>query len=160
MELSQSALALLALSAFPCGILLNVLYRLTDPTDSPQSIIGRLLIHIKDFVFMIAAGVLTVIISYYVNQGDYRYLAPVGTLIGYVLSDLLLRKSIQRIRDWILSFVGRMISVPFHWIWKNTLGHATDKMRVAEQQKSTKKRIEYLMQSASNGFENNTEAKE
>lgn len=160
MEISQTALAALMVCAVPIGITLNVLYRIFEFPKGSKSWIAVFLTNVKDFGVMIIAAVMTVVLSYYFNDGDYRYLAMVGALIGYVCSDLLLRKPILCVRDWVLSFVGRIVSVPLSWIWNKTFGEFFEKFSKRERIKNTKKRIEYMVQNASIGFENNAEAKE
>ena len=63
MELSQTALAMLFLVGFPAGTLLHVVYALTD-TGVGNAHLGRLLMRqVKDFAFMIAAGLVAVLLS-------------------------------------------------------------------------------------------------
>ncbi len=108
---------------------------------------------------MILAGVVTVILVYYVNDGDYRYLAPIGALIGFMLGDLACKALIAKIKKWLLGVFAYMITVPAKWIYQKTLGPIYAKAYAKSLIKRTENRIEYMRQLASNGFENNTEAK-
>ena len=77
MELSQTALAMLLLGGFPFGLALNLVYALTDFGALPESIVKKLLCNAKDFVFALMAGLLAIILVYYVNDGEFRYLTVI-----------------------------------------------------------------------------------
>lgn len=160
MELSQASLAMLALGAFPLGVLISVAYRIGAPSALTKSVWIRTYANLRDFVFMIIAGVLTVILVYYVNDGEYRYLAPLGAIGGFLLGDMLLREPIIKARAWLIRGLVRILSVPIAWVLQKT--YFPFRVRISENTKRryTEKRIELMMQLASNGFENNTEAKE
>lgn len=160
MELSQSSLAMLMIGAVPIGALLSVAYRLTQFIKTPSNVWQKIAINVKDFAFAVFAGLLTVILVYYVNDGDYRYLAPLGAVIGFLISDLLFAKLIIRIREYVLRTLGRVISVPIRWIWRLTVEPLMEKASFTSMVRSTDLRIKAMMRNASNGFENFTEAKE
>lgn len=160
MELSQASLAMLALGAFPLGVLINLAYRIGAPSVPMKSVWIRLYANLRDFVFMIIAGVLTVILVYYVNDGEYRYLAPLGAICGFLLGDLILREPIKKARAWLIHVLGRILAVPVTWILRKTYFPLRVKISGDSQKRYTEKRKVLMMQLASNGFENNTEAKE
>ena len=159
MELSQTSLAAMMLAAIPIGVFLNVVYLLTGTRTNNDSTIKKMLLHIKDFLFLIIAALITVILVYYLNDGDYRYLAPVGVLLGYLMNDFLLRRWIIGVRDYVLRVFGKIILVPCKWIWRTTLTPILKKSEEKRMVTQTNHRIKELMYDASNGFENNTEAK-
>lgn len=159
MELSQSSLAMLMIGAVPIGAFLSLAYRLADPIAAKQSVIQKIYVNCKDFVFMILAGIVTVILVYYVNDGDYRYLAPIGALIGFLLGDLAFKALVAKIKRWLLGVLSYMITAPTKWIYRKTLEPIYAKAYAKSLIKRTEHRIEYMMQLASNGFENYTEAK-
>ncbi len=159
MELSQTSLAMLMFGAMPIGVMLSIVYRLADPITTQRSVFKKIYGNCKDFIFMILAGIMTVILVYYVNDGDYRYLAPLGAVTGFFVSDLLLGKLLVRIRDFVLFTAWRILSVPIRWLWHLTIGPMIAKASLSKMIKSTDDRIEAMMLEASNGFENITEAK-
>ena len=159
MEISQTSLAMLMIGAVPIGAFMSLAYRLADPITTKQSMLQKIYVNCKDFIFMILVGVMTVILVYYVNDGDYRYLAPIGALVGFFLGDLACKALIAKIKKWLLSVFACMITVPAKRIYRKTLGLIYAKAYAKSLIKRTEYRIEYMMQLASYGFENNTEAK-
>ena len=150
MELSQTALAMLFLVGFPAGTLLHVVYALTD-TGVGNAHLGRLLMRqVKDFAFMIAAGVVAVLLVYYVNNGEFRYLVLAGMIGGYAVSYVTLGKLVVHVRN----IAVHALSAPLLWLWRVTLGRLYSKLRVGVRCKATQTRIDVLQQLASNGFEN------
>jgi hypothetical protein len=150
MELSQTALAMLFLVGFPAGTLLHVAYALTD-MGVGNAHLGRLLMrHVKDFAFMIAAGVVAVLLVYYVNNGEFRYLVLAGMIGGYAVSYVTLGKLVVHVRN----IAVHALSVPLLWVWSITLGRLLSKLRVSARCKATQTRIDVLQQLALNGFEN------
>ena len=150
MELSQTSLAMLLLGGVPVGVVLNLAYALTDVQAMHDGFAKKLLCNVKDFVFMLIAGLVAVLIVYFVNQGEFRYTVLVGMIGGFILSRLTLGKAVVRARDALI----RTIAVPLTWIWRITLGRLLSKARDGACVKQTKIRTELLMQLASDGFEN------
>ena len=159
MELSQTALSVLILCGVPLGIIINVAYRLTDLGPQKNRIILHILTNVKDFAFLILAAVVTVLLVYYVNDGVYRFQSIAGILTGYMISDLLLGKLIVKIRNTVIEAVLQILGVPFVWIWSKTFGLLLAKTDHAFLIRKTDVSINTMMQLASNGFENYTEAK-
>lgn len=168
MELSQTALAVMLICAAPIGILLSILYRLTD-LDRPSrgNAIIVVLQNLKDFLFMVAAAVLTVLLVYYANDGQFRYLAPVGVLLGYYLTDKLLSGIILKMRRGVcrvlLAIGKRTIGVilsPLRLVWRATLGKRMEQAHSRAIVLRTEKRASWWTVQASYGFEKSTEAKE
>ncbi len=168
MELSQTALAVMLLCAAPIGILLSILYRLTDFSQSSRdNAIIVVLQNLKDFLFMVAAAVLTVLLVYYANDGQFRYVAPLGVLGGYVFTDKLLSGVILKIRcvvcrilyisvKWTLG----LILAPVMMVWRLTFGKRVEKVKSRAIIRKTENRALWWTAQASSGFENYTEAKE
>ncbi len=150
MELSQTALAMLLLTGFPAGVMLNLAYALTDIGAWRKSFGKKLMCNLKDFAFMLIAGLTAVLLVYYVNNGEFRYLVLLGMIGGYAASHVTLGKLVIRIRNT----AARALSVPLAWLWRVTLGRLYEKRRTTALFKGTQTRMEALMQLASNGFEN------
>ena len=159
MELSQTALATLILGGLPTGILLNVAYRFLH-IDTNKSGIWLVLGNIRDFLFMILVSIITVLLVYYVNEGDYRYQVIVGIACGFGLSELVLGKLIVRVRDTVFRLLINMLALPVLFLKSKTIDPLLVKVYAQQLNRYTELRAKYLMQSASNGFENFTEAKE
>ncbi len=159
MELSQTALSVLLLCGFPLGVLSNVAYRMTDLGLQKDRVLHHILINVKDFIFLILAAITTVLLIYYVNDGVYRYHSIAGILAGYVISDLAIGRIVIRIRNTVIAAIFHILSVPFTWIWRKTFGILLAKADNKALIKNTDANINIMMQLASNGFENCTEAK-
>ena len=168
MEISQTALAVMLASAVPIGIVLSIAYRVTDfGWQSRKNAIIVVLQNIKDFLFMAVAAVMIVILVYYQNQGQFRYLAPVGVLGGYWLTDKLLSRTILKMRGWIWRTVCAVVTwsfgilfAPVMAIWRATLGKRVEQASHRAIIKRTENRASWWTAQASFGFENVTEAKE
>lgn len=148
MELSQSALAMLLLVGLPVGAAISLAYALTCPSGQSNSLATRVFIHVKDFVFVVLAGLLAVLLVYYVNHGEFRYPVLFGMLGGYVLTHAMLARLVCRVRDAVL----RVLAAPIVWIWSFTLGRLFARVRMAGQIKLTEKKACELEMLASNGF--------
>ncbi len=150
MELSQTALAMLLLGGIPAGVVLNFAYALTDIGAMAEGFVKKLIRNVKDFIFLLIAGLVSVLTVYYVNDGEFRYLVIVGMLCGFALSHLMLAKSIVKIRNAI----ARIAVVPLAWVWRITFGRLCARARSAALERSTHAKAEQLLMLASNGFEN------
>ena len=158
MELSQTALAILLTASIPLGVLLNILYRITDLGQKPYTVVKIILINIKDFLFMILACIAMVLLVYYINDGDYRFQTLIGTLIGYLVSDLLIGKRLIRVRNVVFRACWNFFSIPVLWIGRKTFGSAYTKINDRALLGKTIDRTKFVEMLASCGFENNTEA--
>ena len=150
MELSQTALAMLLLGGIPAGVVLNLAYALTDIGAMEDGLGKELLHNIKDFIFILIAGLVAVLMVYYVNDGEFRYLVIVGMVCGFAMSHFMFAKLIIKIRNAI----ARIAVVPLTWVWRLTLGRLCAKVRNTALKKSTSTKAEQLLMLASNGFEN------
>lgn len=160
MELSQTALAVMFVCAAPIGFVLGILYRLTDLDASRMGRATVLVLqNIKDFLFWIVAAVLTVLLVYYANDGQFRYLAPAGALLGFWVSSKLLAAPILAARRMALSVLGVVLGFAFRplgWVWRITLGKMLARSKMKAAQKQTQRRAEWWAEQASVGFENKT----
>ena len=150
MELSQTALAMLLVGGFPAGVAINLVYALTDIGVLPNSFAKKLLINVKDFVFSLIAGIVAILLLYYLNNGEIRYLALVGMIGGFAVSHWTLGKLVIYVRN----AAAHVIVIPLAWIWSKTFGRMCEKARKTSQNKNTEKRADAILQLASNGFEN------
>ena len=156
MELSQTAIGTLFLIGFPVGVIFNIFYAFSDIKQISGFWIFRVLIHFKDFIFVIIAGLAAVILVFYVNNGEFRGLIFIGIISGYLLSAVSIAKLIIHIRNSIIN----IILFPIGYLWEITLAGPLARHRQVSILKSTQLRFKTMMQLASNGFENITEAKE
>ena len=148
MELSQTALATLLLVGVPAGAVLSIVYALTGISCTVSSWCIRLLVQVKDFIFVVLAGIVAVLLVYYVNDGEFRYLVLLGMIGGYALTHAMLSRLVLRIREAVL----HMLAIPIVWIWSFSLGRLWAKARMASQVKRTEKLARELETLASNGF--------
>lgn len=150
MELSQSALAMLLVGGFPAGVALNLVYVLIDIESLQHTWMYKLLVNVKDFIFILVAGLVAVLTVYYVNNGEFRYMVLVGMLCGFLLSHVTLGKLALLVKNAILKALG----VPVTWLWRITIGKLCEKVRIEAMQKNTVLRMEEIIKKATNGFEN------
>ena len=148
MELSQSALAMLLLGGVPAGAAISLIYALTDFSHVDDSIWKRLWTHVKDFFFLVFAGLMAVLLVYYINQGEFRYLAFPGMLGGFLLTQITLARPVCRVRNAVL----HVLSVPIIWLWSTSFGRLCARIRMNHQVKLTNKKGRMLEMLASNGF--------
>lgn len=160
MELSQTALAILFVYGLPLGGVLCILYRITDLEGLTKNALICTLVHIKDFLFVLIAGIAIVLFVYYANDGDFRYLAIIGTIAGYAGAELLLGRIIVNVRNTLLRTAFGIISVPVEFFWRLTFGAIISKAQNKSLFRYTRDRVKKTVLKASNGFENITEAKE
>ena len=150
MELSQASLAMLLLAGMPVGVILHFIYALSDINIMSEGLLKKLFGNLKDFFFTTIVGIAAILMVYFVNNGEFRYMILVGIVSGYVVSHLVFHKAIVASRNAII----RLITTPLVWFFTNTFGKVFEKARAKERKKQTILRIEQLMQLASNGFEN------
>lgn len=144
MELSQTALAMLLLCGIPAGAVFSIVYTLTEFDVAGK----RILTHLKDFCFMVLAGIVAVLLIYYVNAGQARFHVLFGMVMGYVLTHLVLSKLVLRIRNALFA----VLMAPLNLIWSFTLGRLCTKARMAMQIKRTEQTGRTVEQLASQGF--------
>ena len=150
MELSQASLAMLLLAGMPVGVILHFIYALSDINTMSEGLLKKLFGNLKDFFFTTIVGIAAILMVYFVNNGEFRYMILVGIVSGYVASHLVFHKAIVASRNAII----RLITTPLVWLFTNTFGKVFERARAKERKKQTILRIEQLMQLASNGFEN------
>jgi hypothetical protein len=160
MELSQTALAILFLYGLPLGGIFSLLYRITDLEGLNTNTFKSILTQIKDFLFVVLAGIAIVIFVYYANEGDFRYLALVGAVIGFALFDMLIGKPIVKLRNALLGSLYFLIRIPVYYMYGKTIGRLKFKIENKSVFKHTQHRIKEMVLQASDGFECITEAKE
>lgn len=163
MELSQTALAVMLVYAVPIGVILNVAYRLTELDQArPRHAVIMVLQNVKDFLFMIVAAVLVVLLVYYVNDGQLRYVALAGVPIGFGLSERILARPLRiaarSVRRLACRLIG-LLSRPAVWLCFQTLGKGAQRVQSRAMVQKTEKRASWWTAQAACGFENDTEAK-
>lgn len=148
MELSQTSLAMLLLSGIPLGAALSIIYVLTDFSGLSYLLFKRILQQVKDFIFAFFAGIVAVLLVYFINAGQSRYLVLLGLVMGFVLTYRAFSKPLLRTRNALL----RVLVAPISLICSFTLGRLIAKVRMAKLIKMTEKKGRIAQQLASNGF--------
>ena len=148
MELSQTALGMLLLGGFLIGAAFSILYVICDVSWLPENCCKQALIQIKDLVFVLFAGIVSILYVYYVNDGEFRYLVLFGMVGGYILTQALLARSVLHVRNAVL----RVLCAPLEIIWSLTFGRLCARVRMTMQIKSTEHKGRELELLASNGF--------
>lgn len=111
---------------------------------------------------MIVAAVTVVLLVYYANDGQFRYVALVGVPVGYWLSERLIARPLLFVRGALWRLICRVaacLSRPLAWIFAKTLGKSIGRAQTRAMIQKTEKRASWWTAQASYGFENNTEAK-
>ena len=148
MELSQKALAMLLLSGLVSGTAICIAYALTDFSGVANSRYQRFFVQIKDYVFVVLAGLIAILTVYYVNGGEFRYLVLLGMTGGYALARVTIFKTIVLLKNAVL----HTLTYPLIYLWSFTIGRLFLKVRMIHQIKTTEIRARKITDLASNGF--------
>lgn len=111
---------------------------------------------------MIVAAMMVVLLVYYANDGQFRYVALVGVPVGYWLSERLIARPLLFVKRTLWRLVCRIVvclSRPLAWAFDKTLGKSVERAQSRAMVRKTEKRASWWTEQASYGFENNAEAK-
>lgn len=124
MTVDPVALARMFLISLLCGSLLELLweffgfficvlkYRKSgDIGPIKDSIPGLIIIFIKDILFFSVAGAVVAVLIYWTNDGQFRFLALAGLLIGFLCCYKTLGKLIRFLNLQLVKFLFTVLSL-------------------------------------------------
>ncbi len=139
MELSQKLLCLLFLASFCAGGLLGCVFDLLrmsrrllafpkikeaeDGNSPPRRAkwnrgCQQLLLFVEDVLFALLCGIVLILLSYLINDGKIRWLAPVGMACGFFVYTVTIGKLIQKLLARLTRGVRRLLGGMFGFVWK------------------------------------------
>jgi hypothetical protein len=124
MTVDPIALARMFLASLLCGVLLElfweclgfigciVRYRKKGSTkpvkDNP---VGLVIIFIKDILFFTIAGVVVAVLIYWTNDGQFRFLALAGLLIGFLICYKTLGSLLRKLNEQLVKLLFVLIGI-------------------------------------------------
>lgn len=133
MEISQKLLCFLFLVSFAVGTALGGVYDLLYLSrmllgfprgrypSSEKMRHGKLrkilccgLLFLQDFLFALLGGICLILILYFINDGQFRFLAPLGLGCGFFVYRCTLGKLFLRISDILVRMIHRCL----RFLWK------------------------------------------
>jgi hypothetical protein len=188
MEISQRLLCLLFLASFGVGIALGCVYdllRMSRMLISPvQTAQGEkvsppsrkekwqwrcllILLFAEDVLFALLCGFVLILLSYFLNDGQIRWISPVGMVCGFFAYGMTVGKLIRKLLDCLakgirkvvgilLGFLWKVLSVPLIWLYRLARRWLLDPVRVAwkKHRENVKLRREAML------MQDSTEAQE
>ncbi len=79
--------------------------------DSP---FGLIIIFIKDILFFTLAGAVFSVLIYWANDGQFRFLALVGVIIGFIICHRTLGRLIRLLNEQIVKLLFTLLSILFY----------------------------------------------
>ena len=138
MNIDQYALALMALESLLLGAFLEIIFELLrfvcgifmprllrDTSEKNNDIVAIICISVRDFVFLSFGGVAFSVFVYYTNDGNIRFIAVMGTLIGFAACYITVGRIVRRCTAFILNVFYKLINVllyPFRFIAESIIG--------------------------------------
>ena len=175
MEVSQKLLCLLFLVSVALGVVLGLCYDalkiirillgwhhgLPAQTSTKRhrwhDLTGKIFLFVQDLLFGVLCGIVLILILYFVNDGQVRFLAPLGLACGFFAYTFTLGKLICAVSEVIATFIRKivkclitavykMVSLPVKWLYQ-LLDHVLlRRIRKSLQQRKEKKQILYTKQ--------------
>ncbi len=132
MEISQKLLCFLFLASFVSGATLGGIYDLLSisrlmvglsPANKTshkrgQRCLGMGLLFLEDLCFAILCGVTLLLLLYFINDGVFRFLAPLGMGCGIFVYRVTIGRLMMRIADALVRFIRRMILKVLRAVWR------------------------------------------
>ena len=138
MNIDQYALAQMALASLLLGAFLELVFELLrfaggifmprllcDTNENNDDAVAVIWFSVRDFVFLSFCGVAFSVFIYYTNDGNVRFAAVVGTLIGFSACYFTVGRLIRRCAVFILNVFYKLINIllyPFRFIVKSVIG--------------------------------------
>lgn len=137
MEISQKLLCFLFLASFAAGIALGVIYDLLCLTrmlpgfaPKPASVNGeltkrqrasilleRFLLFIEDLGFALLGGIGLLLLLYLINDGIFRFWAPLGMACGFFVYRVTLGRLLMAVSEVLIRYIRRAIKVCLCILW-------------------------------------------
>lgn len=193
MEISQKLLCFLFLVSFACGVALGGVYdllylsrlliglpRRPSPTEEdrppkkrarPTTVCGQILLFAEDLFFALLCGVCLLLILYFINDGVFRFWAPLGMACGFFVYRVTLGRLVTALAQVLVTLLRRCIRFlvtcllfPFSWLRRfllrrvlTPIGTAFRAYRLRRRLEATEKQIKTFRDQASRGFDHRAE---
>ena len=138
MNIDQYALAKMALASLFLGVFLELVFELLrfvggifmprllrDTSEKNDDAVAVIWFSVRDFVFLSFCGVAFSVFIYYTNDGNVRFAAVIGTIMGFVAFYFTVGRLIRRCTVIILNVIYKLINVllyPFRFIARSVIG--------------------------------------
>ena len=132
MNIDQYALARMALESLLLGAFLELIFEslrfaggifmprlLRDTIEKSNDVVAIICISVRDFVFLSFCGVAFSVFVYYTNDGNIRFIAIFGTLVGFAACYFTVGRIVRRCTVLILNVFYKLINIllyPFRFI--------------------------------------------
>ena len=127
MSINQYALAQMTLASLFLGVFLELSfeifrfaggvfwpYLLRDEYEKKDNVAVIAWITVRDFVFLLFCGIVFCIFVYYTNDGRVRFIAILGTLIGFCSCYFTIGRVIRNVSSFVLDLLYKALSVLFY----------------------------------------------
>lgn len=131
MEISQKLLCFLFLASFAVGVAWGVLYDLFclsrmllgfpsgkllplvgyDKRTRIKRIFGFCLLFIEDFLFVLLGCIGLILLLYFINDGQFRFLAPLGLGCGFFVYHVTVGRLFMRVSAVLVRLIHRALGL-------------------------------------------------
>ncbi|MBQ9780608.1 MAG: hypothetical protein IJW00_06655 [Clostridia bacterium] len=138
MEISQKLLCFLFLASFAAGAALGLVYELlrlsrlllsfpggSFPKGERKSggarlkrIAGVCLLCAEDLCFALLCGTILLLLLYFINDGQFRFISPLGMACGYFVFYVTLGSLLRKLSGAVVSVLHRMITGLLSLLWR------------------------------------------
>lgn len=124
MSVDQYALAQMTALSVLLGIFLELLFELLrfaggiffprfirDKYTENDDVIAIIWFNIRDIVFLLCCGIAFSVFVYYTNDGNVRFTAVVGALVGFVACYFTVGRIIRRLSVFMLNMICKLLNI-------------------------------------------------
>lgn len=124
MTVDPAALARMFLVSLLCGAALELLweglgivgcalrYRRGGSIEwGCESGLGLIIIFIKDMLYFVAAGVVVSVLIYWMNDGQFRFLALAGLFAGFFSAYFTIGRLLRRLTEGLVILIFRLLGI-------------------------------------------------
>ena len=138
MNIDQYALAQMTLASLLLGAFLELVFELLrftggifmprllcDSSEKNDDAVAVIWFFVRDFVFLSFCGIAFSVFIYYTNDGNVRFAAIMGTLMGFAACYFTVGRLIRKCAVFILNVFYKLLSIllyPFKFIAKSVIG--------------------------------------